>query len=231
MGKMTRPPLRFLMALANIRLGVWLPNPRWIGAYERNSSLRMRHMRPRLAYLLFELFGLNEINRKYLYVTDGGHYENLGLVELLRRGCTEIYCLDASGVGQDGGEFEALGEAIALARSEVGVEVEFDSTNPESAPETMVPGEDRLAQRDVITGRIVYTDANGRPGVEGRIVYVRNAMTKAARWDVRAYHQSDSRFPNNPTIDQLYTDQKFEAYRALGAGAGERAVAAMAEVT
>ena len=53
------------------------------------------------------------------------HYENLGLVELLRRGCTEIYCLDASGLSADGAEFESLGEAITLARSELGVEIEF----------------------------------------------------------------------------------------------------------
>ena len=41
-------------------------------------------------------------------------------------------------------------------------------------------------------------------------------MTEKAPWDVHAHHESDPRFPNNPTVDQLYTDQKFEAYRVLG---------------
>jgi hypothetical protein len=220
MGKMTRRPLTFLMALANIRLGVWVPNPRWVGRIRRDRELRRRYVRPRPFYLLCELFGLNRIGSKYLYVTDGGHYENLGLVELLRRGCTEIYCLDASGVGTGGAEFEALGEAITLARSELGVEIEFDG---EGTPADMAPDEEtHFAKRDVVTAKIAYRD-----GPEGRLVYVRNAMTESAPWDVRAHHEEDPRFPNNPTIDQLYTDQKFEAYRVLGSRAAVRAVEAM----
>jgi hypothetical protein len=226
MGKMTRRPLTFLMALANIRLGVWVPNPRWVHEFRSKRELRLRHLRPRPYYLLCELFGLNRIGSKYLYVTDGGHYENLGLVELLRRGCTKIYCLDASGVGAGGVEFEALGEAITLARSELGVEIKFDSEEPggeDTSPAAMVPDkETHFAKRDVVTAEIKYDD-----GEKGKLVYVRNTMTETAPWDVRAHHEEDPRFPNNPTIDQLYTDQKFEAYRALGSRAAMRAVEAM----
>lgn len=229
MGKMTRRPLTFLMALANIRLGVWVPNPRWISEFEKDKSLRKRYTRPRLLYLLWELIGINRVDDKYLYVTDGGHYENLGLVELLRRGCTEIYCLDASGVGRDGVEFEALGEAIALARSELGVEIKFDAEQEERDPEQLIPDKETyMAKRDVVTATIAYPpQPDGESAPEGKLIYVRNTMTDKVPWDVRAHHQADPRFPNNPTIDQLYTDQKFEAYRALGAGAGERAVEQM----
>jgi hypothetical protein len=222
MGKMTRRPLTFLMALANIRLGVWVPNPRWVQSFRDDQELRLRYVRPRPFYLLCELFGLNRIGSKYLYVTDGGHYENLGLVELLRRGCTQIYCLDASGVGADGAEFESLGEAITLARSELGVEIEFDTAEGKS-PAAMVPNEKtHFAKRDVVTAKVRY-----RTGEEGRLVYVRNAMIESAPWDVRAHHEEDPRFPNNSTVDQLYTDQKFEAYRVLGSRAAVRAVEAM----
>ncbi len=229
MGKMTRRPLTFLMALANIRLGVWVPNPRWVGRLRSDEKMRKRHVRPRPLYLLWELLGLNRIDAKYLYVTDGGHYENLGLVELLRRGCTEIYCLDASGLGRDGVEFGALGEAIALARSELGVEIEFDASREVSDPDQLRPDEKtQLAKRDVVTAKITYMPCReGEAAVEGKLVYVRNAMTAEAPWDVRAHHEEDPRFPNNPTVDQLYTDQKFEAYRALGTRAGANAVVAM----
>jgi hypothetical protein len=227
MGKMTRRPLTFLMALANVRLGVWVPNPRWVGELGRRKWLRRRMVRPRPFYLLCELLGLNRVGAKYLYVTDGGHYENLGLVELLRRGCTEIYCLDASGVGAGGVEFESLGEAITLARSELGVEIAFDNEDGEqegdSTPAEMIPDkETHFAKGDVVTATIKY-----RNGPEGRLVYVRNAMTETAPWDVRAHHKADPRFPNNPTIDQFYTDQKFEAYRVLGSRAAERATEEM----
>jgi len=223
MGKMTAKPLRFLMALANVRLGVWVPNPRWVAA-EGEKPLPAR---PRPSYLLRELLGRNSVNAKYLYVTDGGHYENLGLVELLRRGCTDVYCLDASGVGSDGAQFGALGEAIALARSELGVEISFDGEEGKSperpTPADMVPDEKtHFAKDDVVTAKIKY-----RGGEEGTLVYVRNAMTEAVPWDVHAHHETDPRFPNNSTVDQLYTDQKFEAYRVLGSRAAERAVEAM----
>lgn len=225
MGKMTARPLRFLMALANVRLGVWVPNPRWVAAKEGKSV----PSRPRPSYLARELFGLNGVAAKYLYVTDGGHYENLGLVELLRRGCTDVYCLDASGVGGDGAEFKTLGDAIALARSELGVEIEFSDKageNPgELSPEKDEEGKVKApAKRDVVTATIRYPrQANGEPGATGTLVYVRNTMTDKAPWDVRAHHESDPRFPNNPTVDQLYTDQKFEAYRVLGVRAGANA--------
>lgn len=245
MGKMTKKSLTFLMALANVRLGVWVPNPRWVAEGDETKSLPRRYVRPRPIYLVKELFGRNRISDRYLYVTDGGHYENLGLVELLRRGCTEVYCLDATGIGKGGVEFEALGEAIALARSELGVEIEFDSEQPDEmvpddagekksetdekkSSDEEKPGQgSKLAKRDVVTGTITYRKGpDGKP-FKGRLVYVRNTMTAKSPWDVRAHGKSDPRFPNNPTIDQLYTDQKFEAYRVLGECAGANAVTAM----
>jgi hypothetical protein len=236
MGKMTKRPLTFLMALANVRLGVWVPNPRWVGELGRHQELRLRYVRPRPFYLLCELLGLNRISSKYLYVTDGGHYENLGLVELLRRGCTEIYCLDASGLSADGAEFESLGEAITLARSELGVEIEFAGENDDHSPSPadMVPDkETHFAKSDVVTATIRFPvdreadDEEEKEPVVGTLVYVRNALTGEVPWDVRAHHEADPRFPNNSTVDQLYTDQKFEAYRVLGSRAAKRATEAM----
>jgi hypothetical protein len=231
MGKMTARPLRFLMALANVRLGVWIPNPRWV-AESGNGGLSPRLARPRPFYLVREFLGWNSIRARYLYVTDGGHYENLGLVELLRRGCTQVYCLDASGVSGNGAEFGALGEAIALARSELQVEIEFGTAKEgKRNPEELTPDEKtKLAKRDVVVATIRYPPkSDTEPGQTGRLVYVRNTMSAKAPWDVRAHHEADPRFPNNPTIDQLYTDQKFEAYRALGAIAGADAVEALKE--
>ncbi len=223
MGKMTKRPLTFLMALANLRLGVWVPNPRWVAAgLDEHGLERHRYGRPRPWYLLCELLGRNRIDARYLYVTDGGHYENLGLVELLRRGCTKIYCFDASGVGQGRAEFDALGDAIALARSELGVEIDFESDDPGD----LEPDADtHLAEKDVVTGTIRYT--HGPEVVEGTLIYVRNAMTDRATWDARAHQMEDPRFPHNSTVDQLYTDKKFESYRVLGARAAGRAMKAM----
>jgi hypothetical protein len=229
MGKMTKRPLTFLMALANFRLGVWLPNPRWVAQAGETDHLPRRLARPRPSYLIRELFGLNSVDAKYLYVTDGGGYENLGLVELLRRGCTEIYCLDASGLGPGGAEFEALGDAIALARDELSVEISFAGDEGHDPGELIPAEKDKPAKRDFVTGTISYPATKDGPGPTGTLVYVRNTVTPESPWDAKAHQQTDPRFPNNSTVDQLYTDQKFEAYRVLGQQAGTNAVAAMAD--
>jgi hypothetical protein len=215
MGKETRRPLRFLMALANARLGVWVPNPLYVGdgwtqRFDRRDGRSPRdvYKMPRPSYLIRELFGRNRLDARFLYVTDGGHYENLGLVELLRRGCTTVYCFDASG----GESFGALGDAIALARSELGVEIDID-------PSRLVPDEERQrAACDCVSGHIRYPDGN-----RGVLIYARSVLTGSVPFDVAAYHDADPVFPHHSTADQLYTDQKFEAYRALGWCAGTHA--------
>ena len=84
-----------VLAVTGVRLGTWLPNPhfvaRWDAAREQDfwqlpGIPRIR----RLTYLLREIFGIHQYTDRLLQITDGGHYENLGLVELLRRRCTEI---------------------------------------------------------------------------------------------------------------------------------------------
>jgi hypothetical protein len=213
MGKMTQWPLRFLLTLANARLGVWVPNPRRLGDSPPKPVSKHMHWRPRAALLFNELLGLNKADAKFLYVTDGGHYENLGLVELLRLGCTEVLCFDASG----GADVQELGDAIALARTELQVEIKID-------PGKLVPdSQTGVAQQNVEEGVIEYPD-----GRIGRLIYVRAVLTDAASHDIKAYHDLDPAFPHNSTGQQLYTDQRFEAYRKLGNQAGRRALEVLA---
>jgi hypothetical protein len=235
MGKETRWPLRYLMALANIRLGVWVPNPRKIEMYTgqqreatdetrrsrlrfvRNGPRRRRHYpRPRSFRLLFELLGWNTIDATHLYVTDGGHYENLGLVELLRRGCSEVYVFDASN-----DDFGAIGDAVTLARSELEVNVNVDCTTLDPDKTT------GLSSADCVEGTIRFrdVDSGGEKPLEGELYYARLTLTATSPTDARAYARKDTRFPHDPTSDQLYTDQRFEAYRSLGAQAARNALA------
>ena len=228
MGKMTRRSVRFLLGLANVRLGVWIPNPARFETFIKAGSLSgldeqecaqvfqaaegrpaLTRPRPRPHYLFFELLGLNSVRARYLYVTDGGHYENLGLVELLRRGCTRIYCFDASG----GRTLSNLGDAIALARSELRVEIDIHPADLDEDPET------GLATKAVVRGSITYPDRTS-----GELIYARTVLTPDVPFDVRAFSQVDPDFPHHSTGDQLYTDQKFEAYRALGAHAARHAI-------
>ena len=209
MGKSTKRPLRFLMTLANLRLGVWVPNPRHLETFDDATSPRT-FPRPRPSYLLAELLGRNHVDARFLYVTDGGHYDNVGLVELLRRGCTDIYCFDASN-----DKLDAFGDAISLARSELNVQIHV-TTSP-----LVVDPTTRLAAQDCVTGTIEYPGEDAPPA---RIHFARAVMTAGLPADVAAYHARDPRFPQDPTTDQLYLDQRFEAYRALGASAATHAL-------
>ena len=100
--------------------------------------------RPGWPYFLREIANRYPRDGKFLYVSDGGHWENLGLVELLRRGCTEIVCVNAGGDHQD--SFGTIAEAIALAREELSVEIDLDPTplrppleDPPGPPSTIKP--------------------------------------------------------------------------------------------
>jgi hypothetical protein len=220
MGKATYRPMRFLLALANIRLGVWVPNPTYVNradeATDRNRvSIKYR---PRPTHLWREMLGRNRLAGRFLYVSDGGHYDNLGLVELLRRGCRTIYCVDAGG-GRTSG---ALADAIALARTELNVDIAMESEALELAEDVAT----HRAPRACVRGRVTFPPTrDGDPAVEGTLYYVRSLVPNDAPWQVIAYQESHPVFPHHSTLDQFFDDERFEAYRALGEHVARAAVA------
>jgi hypothetical protein len=131
-----------LLAALNVRLGAWMPNPRYTSA--------SRHFpKTRTTYLLKEVFGVFDSHDPYVYVTDGGQREGLGLVELVRRRARWIFCVD-------GGEsFEALQAAALRARVECGAEIELDLTPLRHGPDGRVP------KTAVKTAVIRYHDCGG----------------------------------------------------------------------
>jgi hypothetical protein len=211
MGRMTRAPLRLLLGLANVRLGLWLPNPQRAlptapapGApYRKIVAWQFRQ--PGIRYLLREILGSISLSGRWIYVTDGGHYENLGLVEALRRGATEIVAFDASGDPPD--SWVTFGEAVETARADLGVEIDLD-------PSTMRPTDDSdRAPTLVVKGTCTYPD-----GHTATLLYCKLALPEKApaSWDVYAWKSGHTKFPNDPTTQQLYGDREFEAYRRLG---------------
>jgi Patatin-like phospholipase len=219
MGRMTQPAYRMLIAMLNLRLGVWLANPRLVNRLEDVDGVPPTFkplVRP--TYLLRELFGQNNLHRKFLYVSDGGHYENLGLVELLRRGCTTIYAVDAS--GDTPGTIRTLGQAVALARSELGIE--FDDIDPAQFA-VKDPHEPGIVVGDHATLHYTFPGDGGA----GRLIYIKKALVKdkTTPADLISYQQARPLFPYDSTGDQFYDVEQFEAYRALGASVTRRAIA------
>jgi hypothetical protein len=175
-------------------------------------------MQPTLGLLWAEAAGHTSYRSTWLYATDGGHYDNLGLVEALRRGAERIIVLDASGDKAD--TWFTLGGAMALARSDQGVEINLD-------PTTMISsdgGQRHELQRGEVSrpwAHGTFTRQNGQPGPPrtGDIWVCKLGWWRHAPWDVQAYAAGHPEYPSESTAEQLYDGTEFEAYRELGTAA------------
>jgi hypothetical protein len=179
---------------------------------KRWGAIWYRFMQPTLGLLWAEAAGRLSYRATWMYVTDGGHYDNLGLVEALRRGASNIIVLDASGDKPD--TWFTLGGAMALARTDAGVQIDLD-------PTTMLRGGRSLAR-----GQVVRPWAHGRfyrpqevAGLprQGEIWVCKLGWWGGAPWDVLAYARGHSTFPCDGTLEQLYNADEFGAYHQLGA--------------
>jgi predicted acylesterase/phospholipase RssA len=203
-GYHTFAPLAFLMTVFNVRLGVWLANPRF-GSGEYWTRLRRPQGGPGLSllYLLNELFATATDESKYVNLSDGAHFENLALYELVRRECDFIVAGDA---GEDPGpNFADLVNAIRKCRTDLGAEIYLDL-----APFT-ITGSDGYATAHAVPGNIKYAS-----GKQGKLWYVKSSLTKKDPLDVLAYKRAHETFPHQSTADQWFDESQFESYRMLG---------------
>jgi hypothetical protein len=208
MGYQSSGPLAFLMTVFNVRLGWWLGNPHLDAWRESGPGWGLN-------YLLTELFGLTTDRRKYIYLSDGGHFENLGIYELVRRRSTLIIACDAE---QDGDmTFGGLGNAIRKCRTDFGVEIEIDVSR-------LRKGADGFSQEHCAVGTIRYPDRNGNGPVTGTLVYIKSSITGDEPTDVLEYRSRNSSFPHQTTADQFFDESQFESYRKLGYHIGAEAL-------
>lgn len=217
MGKLTRRNLRALFTALNIRLGVWLPNLLNPAVAEDLNALSPTRQTVRLGMddLVSELFGFHGTTSPRLYVSDGGHYDNLGLVELLRRRCRQIWCVDAS--GDRPGTVRALADAILMAAGEHGARVSID-LNRFGLAQGSTPADPVLCESSAI-GTVTYAD-----GTIGELVVIKLGLTGVSPPEVHEYRRNDGGFPHHPAVKQVYRSERFDAYRALGWSSGLRAV-------
>lgn len=170
-----------------------------------------RVMQPTMGLLWAEAIGHLSYRSTWMYVTDGGHYDNLGLVEALRRGARNIVVLDAS--GDRANTWFTLGGTIALARADEGVEIELN-------PAEMVLGGRELAPGQVVRpwAHGTFTRLSGPPNLpkQGQIWVCKLGWWSDAPWDVLAYAKGHPTYPCDPTLEQLYDAAEFEAYHKLG---------------
>jgi hypothetical protein len=210
MGYHSSPGITFLLALFNVRLGWWLgnPGPEGDATYDRPGPDFA------LAPLIEETFGLTTDERPYIYLSDGGHFENLGLYEMVRRRCRYMVVVDA-GCDPDY-TFEDLGNAVRKIAIDLGVKIRFH-------------GLDKLKKRDPkdpilgagipyhAIGEIDYPAADGGTAEDfGIILYIKPGYHGIENADICSYAIANQTFPHQTTGDQWFSESQFESYRSLG---------------
>ena len=201
MGYHTSPAPAFLMTVFNVRLGWWLGNPRKEGSWEKSGPLNV------LWRLICELFGLTSEEGKYIYLSDGGHFENLGIYELVRRRCRFVVACDAE--EDQAFAFGGLGNAIEKCRSDFGIDIVID-VEPIRRRSNNGHSEWHCAM-----GRIRYSQVD-RDAQDGILVYLKSSLTGDEPTDVLRYAATNPGFPHQSTGDQWFDESQFESYRALG---------------
>jgi hypothetical protein len=208
MGYHSSPFVTFILTLLNVRLGAWLGNPGQAGDHTFNLGYPESSVRP----IVDEALGLTNDKSPYVYLSDGGHFENLGLYEMVLRRCHFIVVSDA---GEDPEcSFADLGEAVRKIRVDFGIPIEFDQMNiyPRSEIDAA-----KGKGRNCAIGRIRYSAVDGSTAPDGIIVYIKPACYGDEPRDIYEYFKRSQTFPHESTADQFFSESQFESYRMLGA--------------
>ena len=200
MGYHSSSIIGLIMTLLNARLGAWLGNPGEAG----NRTWKQAGPRSAVRSLVREAFGLTNNTSSYVYLSDGGHFENLALYEMVLRRCRHIVLLD--GGADPEFHYEDLANALRKIRIDLNVTIEFPGSHIKSLKE-------RTRRCAVATIQYSKADVGGQDGV---LVYIKPMLMGNEPPDVGSYAAENIEFPHQSTGDQWFDESQTESYRMLG---------------
>lgn len=211
MGNHSSPLLSFLLTLFNVRLGAWMGNPGYAGS----DSYLLPRPRSSVMPIVNEALDLTTYTNPEIYLSDGGHFENLGLYEMVRRRCHWIVVSDAG--ADPTGAFEDLGNALRRIRIDFGIPIEFAD---DASPTRILPRGDndrgRAHETYYAIGTIRYNAVDGASAPDGVLIYIKPALYGSEPPDVLNYARRCGSFPHESTAYQFFSEEQFESYRHLG---------------
>ena len=215
MGHCSSPVLALLMTLFNVRLGWWVGNPKLPEVWKKIGPEFA------LSPLLSEMFGQTTEGQTEVLLSDGGHFEDLGIYEMIQRRCRFLIVVD--GGADPKGVFEDLGNAVRKVRIDQGVEIKFIFNRTTRA---LTPT--KAECQHFAVAKIKYSDVDSKVGgtqvTDGWLLYIKGVLTGDEPADVYQYKQFNQEFPHQSTADQWFDESQFESYRALGQHSIEKAL-------
>jgi hypothetical protein len=211
MGTFSAGSTAVLLALLNVRMGYWMANPAQIfraaGADNIMSAANRAVTRASATLLYREFLGALRGDTPSVYLSDGGHIENLGVYELLRRRCRFVIVGD--GEADPEMHFVSLAGALRYARLDLGIEVDIDL-------DAMRIDETGTSNAHWCVGVIYYPATESELAMQGYVLYFKSAVTGDEDEIITQYRAANPDFPHETTADQFFDEAQFEAYRDLG---------------
>jgi hypothetical protein len=202
MGYNSAPATAFLMTLFNVRLGAWLANPAAENLKDQVKAGPTSALKP----LLTEALGLTDSKSSNVYLSDGGHFDNLGIYEMIRRRCRYILVVDAD--ADENFAFEDLARSVRYAAIDLDAKIEFAAIEMKTAHDA------EAESPTFAVGKITYAES---PADASWLIYLKPTyFYENAPVDVRSYGTVNSKFPHESTLDQWFGESQFECYRRLG---------------
>ncbi|MDX2012086.1 MAG: hypothetical protein SFW67_17970 [Myxococcaceae bacterium] len=193
---------RPLLSILSLKLGRWLPHPLLVAPLPALA----------LQYMQRELLGLNGLFDARVFVSDGGHFENLGAYALLLRRCPTLVVVDAA--ADPNYRFEDLSRFLELARFRG-----FHLTDLELSPLVPSPESPRSL---VSTGWLVHSNGDRR-----RFVYAKLGRPSSLSGATFAYARQNPAFPQQGTVDQFFDEAQFDSYLEVGKCLGRQILAVL----
>lgn len=248
LGSRTNVGLSLLLGFANVRLGYWWDSgvePTRRATRTRPGTLGalggwLTRGFPVQMHLLDEFLArFHGVARRRWYLSDGGHFENTGVYELIRRRLPYIICCD------DGADpnytFGDLGDLVRKARLDFNAEIRFPEktavaslvrdevagligTLDDLHPEPLVEPKAhdayvlRVSKAHATLAQVWYDGAQ-TPG--SLILFIKPSLIGNEPQDVLNYARSHESFPQEPTVDQYFDEAQWESYRTLGEHIGD----------
>ncbi len=206
------------LTILNARLGWWIENPRHhklkLTTWEATPPVGSWHY-------VKELLGLTDAKQSSVHLSDGGHYENTGAYELIRRRCRFVLLVDAA--ENPDNTSENLANLIRLVHTDFGIRIQIDTTPLKRGP-------DGRTQWHCAIGTIRYDEIDVG-GVIGTLLFVRSSLSGDEPSDIKNFANVTPVFPHHPTSDQFFDEAQFESYRGLGYHIGMSVLGEAAEST